>query len=475
MSNTYFDASTVAISDGTRGDAPDVNNVASATETGFGLLPEPDPLKQGRVSWYTQTGTADTYTITTGLSLASYPAGLEIDFLVVDTNTGASTINIDAVGAVAITTLTGGALPAGALTAGQVAKLKSDGTNLVLMQTSSATDAASAAASAAAAGVSETNAAASAAAAGVSETNAAASAAAAGVSAAELVINWTTPIQVGSDLNIAGVTGGASISKILSSGSTTWVAYIDTANEDLRTYAFDYSAGTWSQVGNDLNIATIGITTISMFGGLIAAFYDSTNAELRAYTFDGTDWTQTGNGLTISGATGGCRMAPIGNNATDIALVNGGIDELRTYRWDGSDWSQVGNGLAITDGNGGLCNMTNTRVASYFNSRLYAYDWDGVDWVQVGNPYVFSGAVVPSDLTALNSTDVWVFDPQNQSEILRFDGTDWAIVSYNFAPSSATSGTVTALNGTDVAYFDSINDDLRVYRWGYQLGDGPSY
>lgn len=103
--NTYFDASALAVSNGTRGDAPDVNNVSSATETGFGLLPEPDPIKQGRVSWYTQTGAADTYTVTTGLSLSSYTAGLEIDFLIVDGNTGASTLNVDGVGAVALSLL----------------------------------------------------------------------------------------------------------------------------------------------------------------------------------------------------------------------------------------------------------------------------------------------------------------------------------------------------------------------------------
>ena len=160
MSNTYFDATAVAISDGTRADAPDVNNVATAVETGFGLLPEPDNIKQGRVNWYTQTGTVNAYTVTTGLSLGSYVAGLEIDFLVVDTNTGASTLNVDGVGAVAITTIDGVALPAAALTAGKIATLKNDGTNFVLTKTPVSTDTAASAASAAAALVSETAAAA---------------------------------------------------------------------------------------------------------------------------------------------------------------------------------------------------------------------------------------------------------------------------------------------------------------------------
>lgn len=36
-----------------------------------------------------------------------------------------------------------------------------------------------------------------------------------------------------------------------------------------------------------------------------------------------------------------------------------------------------------------------------------------------------------------------------------------------------TVGGLAALNGTDVAFIDSSNDELRTYRFGFYLGTGP--
>lgn len=165
MSNTYFDASAVAIANGTRADAPDVNNVGSAVETGFGLLPEPDAIKQGRVNLYTQGGSANAYTFTTGLNLGSYEVGFTIECVIVTANTSSLTINADSVGEVAATYADGTALSGGEMTVGQVVTFKYDGSKFVWDTQSSSANAIAAAASAAAAASSETAAAASAAAA----------------------------------------------------------------------------------------------------------------------------------------------------------------------------------------------------------------------------------------------------------------------------------------------------------------------
>jgi len=65
------------------------------------------------------------------------------------------------------------------------------------------------------------------------------------------------------------------------------VAFIDSANIDLRVYRFD---GTnWAQVGNDLNIAGVGVSALAALNGTDVAFIDSTNIDLRVYRFDGTN------------------------------------------------------------------------------------------------------------------------------------------------------------------------------------------
>ena len=59
----------------------------------------------------TYGGTADVITITTGLSLAALTTGMEIRFRATAVNTGATTINVDGIGAATALTITGAALP----------------------------------------------------------------------------------------------------------------------------------------------------------------------------------------------------------------------------------------------------------------------------------------------------------------------------------------------------------------------------
>jgi len=58
-------------------------------------------------------GTADAITLTTGASLPSLPTGLQLRWRAGSANTGATTINVDGLGAQACVTVTGAALPAG--------------------------------------------------------------------------------------------------------------------------------------------------------------------------------------------------------------------------------------------------------------------------------------------------------------------------------------------------------------------------
>ena len=80
----------------------------------------------------TYGGTANAITLTTGASLASLPTGLRLRFRAGSANTGATTINVDGIGAVACRTITAVALPAGYIVTGADTVATYDGTYLVL-------------------------------------------------------------------------------------------------------------------------------------------------------------------------------------------------------------------------------------------------------------------------------------------------------------------------------------------------------
>ena len=71
----------------------------------------------------TDTGAANAYVLTYTAPYSAYADGISIQWTPANTNTGASTININSIGTVAITNPDGSALQAGQLVAGQVAQI----------------------------------------------------------------------------------------------------------------------------------------------------------------------------------------------------------------------------------------------------------------------------------------------------------------------------------------------------------------
>ena len=193
MSGTdYFTYATLTA--GTLARASDVNSRMAAVQGGFGLLPHYSKIAQGRVTYAADTGVANALVASLDPAPTSYSAGLEVTVKIAVTNTGASTLNVNGLGAKTILRPNGAAVGAGDLTAGYVLKMAYDGTNFRMIGvsettvasyvTAAGTSATNAAASATAAAASATAAAASASAAATSATNAASSATAAAASAA---------------------------------------------------------------------------------------------------------------------------------------------------------------------------------------------------------------------------------------------------------------------------------------------------
>jgi hypothetical protein len=125
MANDFFDsADYTALSRNTRALAEAVNAIATAIEAGFDLFPSKLSLQQGKAHFVaTDTGVANAYVIAMEKTIPAYSDGLHFCFRAANTNTGASTINIDGKGLKDIrnyagTALTGGEILQGALTTG---------------------------------------------------------------------------------------------------------------------------------------------------------------------------------------------------------------------------------------------------------------------------------------------------------------------------------------------------------------------
>lgn len=80
----------------------------------------------------TYGGSANAITLTTGASLTAVPTGTMLRFRSTAANTGATTINVDGIGAVAAKTITGDALPSGYIRTDADTLAMYDGTNWVV-------------------------------------------------------------------------------------------------------------------------------------------------------------------------------------------------------------------------------------------------------------------------------------------------------------------------------------------------------
>ena len=445
MPSPYFDASLVQVADGTRADAPDVNNVSNAIDAGLELLPDPGPINEDRVSTYTNTGSGSNYLVTTGLSLSSYDDGLGIEFVATFENGVGATVDVDGVGPVAIVYIDGTAIDAGAIPLGAYVILKAAGGVFQYRVRDSTASSSSAA---------------------VSATDAAASAASAAASAASAnsTPQWIIAAQEGSDLNISGLN-----TPTLSSLSGTDVAYFDIGNTDLRTYRFDYVAGTWAQVGNDLNLPTkTGFASLTALNSTRIALLESNTDELQAYDWDGADWSAVGNPFTITGPATGTITSL---SSSRVVLIDNSTDELQTYDFDGADWSAVGNGLSVAAGVPSISALSATEIAfiDSTSDELRKYTFDGTDWTLTGSGLSFTAA---TDLVALNGTDVAAIDNDNLGAY-RFNGATWSKIGNEFNISGVGGASMSALNGSDIAFIDGSNADLRVYRFSFWTGDGP--
>ena len=129
MANEYYEHSAFRIPSGTKANASDVNNIADEIELGFNKLPALVDLKAGTSSFAgDDTGIANAYVAVSKYPQTGYVDGQQILFRPAFANTGASTLNLDTLGAKSIVRQDGSPLEAGDIPAGAVLVVTYNGT-----------------------------------------------------------------------------------------------------------------------------------------------------------------------------------------------------------------------------------------------------------------------------------------------------------------------------------------------------------
>lgn len=292
------------------------------------------------------------------------------------------------------------------------------------------------------------------------------------------IINWTTATLVGTPAAL----GTIAQPEITSLNGTDIVLFDATVFvTSLQTYRFSSAVGVWSAIGSPLTItgSASPAGNICRLTGSTAAFFDKTNHTLRTYSFDGSNWTTVGNELALASVGVGSGEATT-ISSTHIVVRRGKFFE--TYEFDGTDWTLLGSTFDSGGGlglNGGMSTLSGTDVllTSTTDSALrqFRFNFSGNTWSAIGTDTVLSD--LPIQSTALNPTDILVAFQNDTIATYRLDeglGT-WSKVGTGSQGLPVGSGaeSMTAMNGTDIAFVDDNTEELMLLRNGFYVGPPP--
>jgi hypothetical protein len=117
-----------------------VNAIFTAIQTALGYLGVDQTLFTGhRIFYAADTGAVNAYVVTLDPVPSAYVVDMTIDLVAANSNTAASTINVNGLGVKSITDSAAAALTAGMIVAGVPAKMIYDGTRFRLQATATTT------------------------------------------------------------------------------------------------------------------------------------------------------------------------------------------------------------------------------------------------------------------------------------------------------------------------------------------------
>ncbi|MEO1029825.1 MAG: T9SS type A sorting domain-containing protein [Bacteroidota bacterium] len=191
------------------------------------------------------------------------------------------------------------------------------------------------------------------------------------------------------------------------------------SNDTGHVRVFQYNAGTWSQIGSDIDgnedevtghaVSLNGDGTILAIGARASDTSGLTNnGFVRVFHWNGSAWVQLGsdiNGANTGEALGysvhlsedGTRLAVGGSEEyTNTGASNNGV--VRIYEWNGSVWSQLGSDLTGASnerlGHSISMNAEGSRIAmgaplnaggGTFQGSAYIYEYNGSSWNLLGS------------------------------------------------------------------------------------------
>lgn len=367
MANDYFDSIPVAIPEGTRARASQVNAVSQSVESAFDKLPTEEQLKEGTTRYAVDTGAANAYIVTLPYTI-TLQDGLNLYFKAVNANTGPSTINVNGTGAKAIRNVDGSELIANTFGANSLAQIiynvTSDQWQLLTQSPEAEQAKIDAEAAAAAAAVSEANAAAS-------ESAAAGSAGAAATSAS----NASTSAS-----NAATSEGNAGTSE-----TNAGVSEVN-ADNTLKDFETKY-------LGSKASDPTLDNEGGALIDG--ALYWNTTVNEIRVYDLGGTTWAP----LTAS---------------TDATSLQG-LGPEQFLRSDEND-TMVGN--LTVDGNVSINVPAGTPNLNFFSNGasncVINFSQGGTNRQEIvavnsGNLILRAGNIAPLDVLTLDTFSAATF------------------------------------------------------------------
>lgn len=123
----YFTPTDIPFAAAARSDVLDAN--FTGVQAGFNMLPSETELKQGKVNYAADTGAANAYVVALPYSPGSYTDGLEVVFKATNTNTAASTVNVNSMGAKSIVKPDGTEISASDIYAGAFVRIRYNSTS----------------------------------------------------------------------------------------------------------------------------------------------------------------------------------------------------------------------------------------------------------------------------------------------------------------------------------------------------------
>lgn len=131
MPNSYYENDNPPLN-ATKANANNEDSDRDALEAAFDLLPEPSALNAGELNFQgTDSGAVNAYAVSVS-KITALASGQRVTFIPANTNTGASTINVSALGASAIIGLDGTSLSAGEIVSGRPVTVIRQGTSWYL-------------------------------------------------------------------------------------------------------------------------------------------------------------------------------------------------------------------------------------------------------------------------------------------------------------------------------------------------------